>query len=198
MHIFRHSVEEKTTRSLIRDNPDRKNKAFSILILVPLTIVVMLFTSFESANGGEVPFTREGIASLKGKNICDLQGEFFVGTGVYLNYQKQYVLDYRTRDGVDAVFLLSKPSQDCGIVEAVLDLTPLIKTGENMEFKCYTKHEGGTTWKNWGRIIGLADNQQGRKRFVKARMAWRVNVKEKRFEEIKDEKVECDTAGYTD
>jgi hypothetical protein len=29
-------------------------------------------------------------------------------------------------------------------------------------------------------------------------MAWRVNVKKKRFEEIKGEKVVCDISGYTD
>ena len=163
-----------------------------------LLILSFVLIPFSYASGGEVPFTHEGIISLIGKNICDLQGEFFVGTGVYLNYRKQYILDYRKRDGVYAVFLLSKPSQKCGLVEAVFDLTPLIKTGEHLEFKCYTKHEGGTTWKKWGDIIGLADNQQGRKRFVRARMAWRVNVKKKRFEEIKGEKVECDTSGYTD
>jgi hypothetical protein len=163
-----------------------------------LTIIGTLLISFASASGSEIPFTHEGIASLRGKNICDLQGEFFVGTGVYLNHRKQYVLDYRVRDGVYAVFLLSKPSQNCGFVEAVLDLTPLVKTGENIEFKCYTSHEGGTTWGKWGHVIGLADNQQGRKRFVRARMAWRVNVKKKRFEEIKGEKVKCDTSGYSD
>jgi hypothetical protein len=162
------------------------------------TIVGTLLISCASASGGEIPFTHEGIESLKGENICDLQGKFFVRVGVYLDHRKQYLLDYRERDGVYAVFLLSKPSPNCGLVDAVLDLTPLIKTGESMEFKCYTSHEGGTTWGKWGHIIGLANNQQGRKRFVKARIAWRVNVKEKRFEEIKGEKVECDTAGYTD
>jgi hypothetical protein len=163
-----------------------------------LFILSLVLIPFSYANGGEVPFTHEGIVSLKGKNICDLQGEFPVGYGVYLNHQKRYVLDYRERDGVYTVFLLSKPSTNCGLVEAVLDLTPLVKTGENIEFKCYTRHEGGTTWGKWGHVIGLANNQHGMKRFVRARIAWRVNIKKKRFEEIKDEKVECDTSGYTD
>jgi len=163
-----------------------------------LTIVGTLLISFASANEGDIPFTSAGIASLRGKNICDLQGEFPVGVAIFLDHKKQYVLDCRERDGVYAVFLLSKPSKNCGLVDAVLDLTPLIKAGESLEFKCYTGTEGGTTWGKWGQIIGLANNQQGRKRFVSARLAWRVNVKEKRFEEINGEKVECDTAGYTD
>src|SRR5664280_570419 len=163
-----------------------------------LLILSFVLIPFSYASGGEVPFTHEGIASLIGKNICELQGEFYEREGVYLNYRKQYALDCRERDGVYAVFLLSKPSPNCGLVEAFLDLTPLVKTGESMEFKCYTSHEGGTTWGKWGHVIGLADNQHGRKRFVRARMAWRVNVNKKRFEEIKGEKVECDTSGYTD
>jgi hypothetical protein len=161
-----------------------------------LTIVGTILISFASASGGEIPFTHEGIVSLIGKDICDLQGAFYEREGVYLDHRKKYALDCRERDGVYAVFLLSKPSPNCGLVEAVLDLTPLVKTGESMEFKCYTRHEGGTTWGKWGNIIGLV--QQSRKRFVKARIAWRVNIKKKRFEEIKNEKVECDTSGYTD
>lgn len=163
-----------------------------------LTIVGTLSISFAFANGGDLPFTSAGIALLKGKNICDLQGEFPVGVAVFLDHQKKHTLDYRERDGVSAVFLLSKPSVNCGLVDAVLDLTPLIKTGETLEFKCYTSKEGGTTWGKWGHVIGLANNQQGKKRFVRARLSWRVNLKEKRFEEIKGEKVECDTAGYAD
>lgn len=163
-----------------------------------LIIVGTLLIPFASANGGDIPFTSAGIATLSGKNICDLQGEFPVGVAVYLEHRKQHALDYRERDGVYAVFLLSRPSANCGLVDAVLDLTPLIKAGESMEFKCYTDHEGGTTWGKWGHIIGIANNQNGRKRFVRARMAWRVNIKKKRFEEIKGEKVECDTSGYSD
>jgi hypothetical protein len=172
----------------------KTNRTIPIILIAVGTLLI----SFASASGGEIPFTQQEFASLRGKDICDLQGEFFVRVGVYLDHRKHYLLDYRERDGVYAVFLLSKPSPNCGIIDAILDLTPLKRTGESMEFKCYTRHEGGTTWGKWGRIIGLADNKQGKKRFVKARMAWRVNVKKKRFEEIKGEKVECDTSGYTD
>lgn len=163
-----------------------------------LTIVGTLSISLAFASAGDIPFTSAGIALLKGKNICDLQGEFYVGASVYLDHKKTYALDSRVRDGVHAVFLLSKPTANCGLVEAVLDLTPLIETDETLEFKCYTSKEGGTTWGKWGHVVGLANNQHGKKRFVRARLAWRVNVKEKRFEEIKGEKVECDTAGYAD
>jgi hypothetical protein len=153
---------------------------------------------YSYASGGEVPFTHEGIASLVGMDVCSLAGEFPKQLGVYLDGSKEHAVQYRERDGIIAVFLLSSPTPRCGVVDAVLDLTPLIKTNETLEFKCYTSNEGGTTWEKWGHVIGLANNQHGKKRFVRARLAWRVNVKEKRFEEIKGEKVECDTAGYAD
>src|SRR5437667_116880 len=136
------------------------------------------------ANAGDVPFTRAGVASLPGKNICNLRGEFPVGVAVDLDLRKEYAVDYRERDGVYALFLLSNPSEHCGIVNAVLDLTPIIKKGESAEFKCYTNHEGGTTASKWGHVIGLANNQGGRKRFAKARLAWKVNLKDNQFEEI--------------
>ena len=78
-----------------------------------------------------------------------------------------------------------------------MNLTLLIKSRETAEFKCHTDTEGGETWKKWGHVIGLANNQQGRKRFVTARLAWRVNVIEKRFDPIK-KPVRCDTSGYED
>lgn len=162
-----------------------------------LIVVGMLAISFASAGEGDIPFTSAGIASLVGKSICDLQGKFPLGVAVYLDHRKQYALDYRERDGTIAVFLLSKPVAQCGRVDAVLNLTPLIKTGESPEFKCYTDHEGGTTWGKWGHIIGLANNESGKKRFVSARLAWRVNIERKSFEKI-SEKTQCDTSGYAD
>lgn len=145
-----------------------------------------------------VPFTPAGISLLKGKNICNLEGEFPEQLGVYLDHRKEHAVQYRERDGITAVFLLSRPTLHCGVVDAALDLTPLIRKGEALEFKCYTDREGGTTWGKWGHVVGLADNQGGRKRFVTARLAWRVNITEKRFEEMKGETVRCDTGGYTD
>jgi hypothetical protein len=145
-----------------------------------------------------VPFTAEGIESIPGRNICDFEGKYFEGSDVYLDRGKNYSVDERQRNRIDAVFLLSKPTEHCGIVESSLDLTHLIRNGESVEFKCYTAHEGGTTWPKWGHIIGLADNHNGLKRFVKARLAWRVNIKEKRFEELKGTSVTCDTSGYDD
>ncbi|MBI3555431.1 MAG: hypothetical protein HY074_04110 [Deltaproteobacteria bacterium] len=153
---------------------------------------------FTYAMGDKVPFTSKGFASLKGKNMCTLEGEFPKELGVFLDLHKKHAVHYRERDGVIVVFLLSRPTLRCGVVDAVLDLTPLIRPGESPEFKCYTSHEGGTTWGKWGRVIGLADNQRGTNRFVKARLAWRVNIRDKRFEEIRGEKVECDTTGYAD
>ena len=164
-----------------------------------LLIAVSVLVSFSYATAGDVPFTPAGIASLRGKDICELQGKFYSKMGVYLDRQKDHVVEALERDGMTVVFLLEKPlSDNCGIVDAVLDLTPLIKSGENPEFKCYTDTEGGTTWTKWGHVIGLADNQRGTKRFVKARLAWRVNVAEKRFEAIHDKPVRCDTTGYTE
>ena len=126
---------------------------------------------------------------------------------MYLDLAKRHLVDYMERDGVVGVFLLSKPTLvfrsnkptlTCGTVDASLDLTHLIRKNETLAFKCYTAHEGGTTWGKWGHVIGLADNENGAKRFVKARLAWRVDVKVKHFDEIRSQSVTCDTSGYTD
>lgn len=142
-----------------------------------------------------IPFTQQGISSIKGKDVCDFSGQFPEQFGVYLNGKKENLVHYQQRDGIIAVFLLSKPTGRCGVVDAALDLTPLVRKGENVEFKCYTAHEGGTTPEKWGHIIGLADNHGGLKRFVRARLAWRVNLTKKRFEML-DDPVTCDTSGY--
>ena len=163
-----------------------------------ILIFAMGLALIQSSNGSgaKVRFTSEGIASLKGRDVCDLEGEFPKQLGVDLDKNKEHAVHYQERDGVIAVFLLSKPTDRCGVVDAALDLTSLIKNGENPEFKCYTSREGGTTWPKWGHIVGLADNQNGKRRFVTARRAWRVNIAKQRFEEIKDEIVRCDTSGY--
>jgi hypothetical protein len=164
-----------------------------------LLIAVSVLVFFAYATAGDVPFTPAGIASLKGKNICELQGKFYSKVGVYLDGRKEHAVQYLERDGMIVVFLLGKPlSDNCGIVDAVLDLTPLIESGENAEFKCEADGEGGATWKKWGHVIGLANNQRGRKRFVRARLAWRVNIVEKKFEPIRNKPVRCDTTGYED
>jgi|SRR5579862_1726806 hypothetical protein len=163
-----------------------------------LLTTVLVLISFAYANAGDVPFTPAGIASLKGRDICELQGTFYSKVGVYLDGRKEQAVKYLERDGMIVVFLLGKPlSDNCGIVHDVLDLTPLITSGENVEFKCQTDTEGGATWKKWGHVIGLANNQRGTKRFATARLAWRVNVIEKRFDPIK-KPVRCDTSGYED
>jgi len=163
-----------------------------------LLTTVLVLISFAYANAGDVPFTPAGIASLKGRDICELQGTFYSKVGVYLDGRKEQAVKYLERDGMIVVFLLGKPlSDNCGIVHDVLDLTPLITSGENVEFKCQTDTEGGATWKKWGHVIGLANNQRGTKRFATARLAWRVNVTEKRFDPIK-KPVRCDTSGYED
>jgi hypothetical protein len=143
-----------------------------------------------------IPFTPDGIRSITGKNLCDFSGEFPERFGVYLDGRKDNSVDYRERDGVSAVFLLSVPTDRCGVVDAILDLTLLVRKGESVEFKCYTSREGGTTWAKWGHVIGLADNENGRKQFVKPRLAWRVDIAKKRFEELQGQSVTCDTDGY--
>lgn len=110
----------------------------------------------------KIPFTPAGIRSIIGKNVCQFSGwRFFEGDGVYLDFNKTHSVDYKVHEGVGAVFLLSKPTDHCGIVDAVLDVTRLTRKGEGVEFKCYTAHEGGTTWPKWGHIIGLANNDNG-------------------------------------
>ena len=115
-----------------------------------------------------------------------------------LDFNKQYTVEDRESDDVVGVFLVSNRKLRCGIVEASLDLTRVIRKKETVAFKCYTAHEGGTTWPKWGHVVGLADNDNGLKRFVQARLAWRVDVKERRFEELKGQSVTCDTSGDTD
>lgn len=147
----------------------------------------------QTTNG--IPFTPEGIRSITGKDVCDFSGQFPEQFGVYLNGRKDNLVHYQQRDGTIAVFLLSKPTGRCGVVDAALDLTPLVRKGENLEFKCYTAREGGTTPEKWGHVIGLADNHGGLKRFARARLAWRVNLTKKSFEML-DDPVTCDTGGY--
>ena len=167
-------------------------------LLILCVVLMGISSALIAASQDKIPFTSTGIASLKGQNICNLEGEFPSQFGVYLDHAKEHVVQYRERNGIVAVFLLSSPTLRCGIVDAALELTPLVRKGEVPEFKCYTDREGGTTWGKWGHVIGLADNHGGRKRFVTARLAWRVNVTEKRFEEMKGDTVHCDTSGYTD
>jgi hypothetical protein len=159
--------------------------------------VGMLMTVLSYADGNSVPFTSNSLSSLQGRDICTLEGEFSSEFGVFLDGRKEYSVEYRERDGVVAVFLLSHPADNCGRVEAVLDVTKLIKKEEFIEFQCYTKNEGGTGWKKWGHIIGLVNNDNGKKRFARARLAWRVDIQNKRFEKI-SEKTDCDTIGYAD
>ena len=151
-------------------------------------------TSGQTTSEG-VPFTSEGIVSLPGHDICSLQGEFPKQFGLYLDDKKEHAIQYKERGGIIALFLLdnSAASDYCGIVDATLDLTLLRKKGEEPEFKCHVNSEGRT---RWGRVVGLCDNQRGKKRFVVPRLAWRVNTKGKRFDEINGEPVTCDTSGY--
>ncbi len=162
-------------------------------------VVVVILIATGQLRAQEIPYTSKGIATLVGRNICDLQGDFPKSMGVYLDRQKEHAVQYRERDTVIAIFLLSKPSSPkCGIVDAYVDLTPLIRAGETPEFKCYVGTEGGSTWGRWGRVVGLGDNHGGKKRFVKARLAWKVNVAAKQFEPITGKTVTCDTSGYAE
>jgi hypothetical protein len=171
-------------------NPKTKILAFMIGALFPLC------AAGQATNG--IPFTTDGIRSIHGKDVCEFQGSFPDRLGVYLDHRDEHAVQYRARNGVSAVFLLGKPTPTCGLVDAALDLTSLIRKGETVEFKCDTDHEGGTRLGEWGHVIGLADNKSGLNRFVKARLAWRVNIKEKRFEEMTGQSVTCNTSGYTD
>jgi hypothetical protein len=166
---------------------------FVLILGVLLSICV---ARGETTNG--IPFTPEGIRSIPGKDVCDFSGQFPEQFGVYLDSRKGNAVHYQQRDGVVAVFLLSKPTGRCGVVDAVLDLTPLVRKGENVEFKCYTTREGGTVPGKMGHVIGLADNKNGLRRFVRARLAWRVSTQERQFQELKGQSVTCDTSGYTD
>lgn len=168
-----------------------------LLCLISILSALLPISSVGQTSSG-IPFTPAGIRSMNGKNICDFQGKFLYASDVYLDRARSYSVDYRERDGVFAVFLLSKPTGHCGIVDAALDLTHLIRKGEGIEFKCYTRQEGGTTWGKWGHVVGLADNHNGQERFAHARLAWRVDIKEKRFEGLEGQPVTCDTSGYED
>ena len=166
------------------------------LCLVSILGVLLSIGAAMGETNSKIPFTPAGIHSITGKNLCDFQGKFPEQDGVYLDGRKDNAVHYQQRNGIIAVFLLSRPTDRCGVVDAALDLTSLVRKGETVEFKCYTAHEGGTTWEKWGKVIGLADNHGGLDRFVRARLAWRVNIPEKRFEELKGKSVTCDTSGY--
>ena len=173
-------------------NPTVKN---GVVLLLGVALPFVGAASSGQTNGRSVPFTSAGITSLPGRDICDLQGEFPKQFGVYLDDKKEHSIEYRERDDVIAVFLLEKslPPKYCGIVDSTLDLTSLRKGEEIPLFKCHVNSEGRT---RWGHVVGLGDNRRGHKRFVSPRLAWRVNVTEKRFDEIKGEPVSCDASGY--
>jgi hypothetical protein len=166
------------------------------MIIRILSIALLLPISAIGQTPKRIPFDTDGIRSIIGKNLCDFQGEFPEQSGVYLDGKMENAVHYQQQNGIIAVFLLNNPSGRCGMVDAALDLTPLIRKGETLEFKCYTANEGGTTWEKWGHLIGMANNQGGRKRFVKPRLAWRVDIKGKHFEKVTDRRVTCDTSGY--
>lgn len=157
--------------------------------------IVLITAARCFATSPGVPFTSEGIASLPGKDICTLQGKFSTVAGRSLDAKWEHSVEYRYRDGVIALFLLGKsgPPTYCGIVDAVVDLTPLIKSREVPYFKCHIDSAGPI---RWGKVVGLADNHAGKRRFVKARLAWKVDAKERRFEQLKEGRVSCDTSGY--
>jgi hypothetical protein len=163
--------------------------------LLALVVGLSSVCTVMGQTGGDIPFSSAGIGLLPGQDICQLQGEFPKQFGLYLDDKKEHSVEYRERDGVIALFLLeeSLPPKYCGIVDAAVDLTPLIRKGEDPLFKCHVNSEGRT---RWGHVVGLGDNQRGHKRFVVPRLAWRVNTKEKRFDEIKGEAVTCDASGY--
>lgn len=193
-------------RNRLRFSSANPNYFFSISLCLALFLSIVLTICVSGQTTPRIPFTPDGIRSIIGKNLCDFQGEEWEHTyGVYLDHAKRHLVDYRERDGVVGVFLLSKPTLvfgsnkptlTCGVVDASLDLTRVIRKNETFAFKCYTAHEGGTTWGKWGHVIGIADNESGTKRFVKARLAWRVDVKGKSFQVLKGESVACDTSGY--
>jgi hypothetical protein len=173
-------------------------KSVHIAIYLGFVFFLSIVISGNCATQDTVPFTSAGIASLTGKDVCSLGESFPNQFGVYLDMAKEHAIQYREQDRIIAVFLLSKPTAHCGIVDATLDLTPVVRKGETVEFKCYTDREGGTTWGKWGHIVGLANNRAGQRRFAKARLAWRVDSDNKRFEPITVSVVNCDTSGYSD
>jgi hypothetical protein len=189
-------LELMTRRSL---DPNFGGRPFHMscrLFVVVATVLCAACASGQTT--GEIPFSSAGIRSLPGKDICSLQGEFPKRFGVYLGGGEQYSVAYRERDGVIALFLLEKsPSTapNCGIVHAVLDLTNLRRGSEVPEFKCHVNSEGRT---RWGHVVGLGDNRAGTERYITPRLAWRVDITGKRFEEIKGQPVTCDTTGYTE
>jgi hypothetical protein len=182
-----------------REGPESMSKSRSVENSVVLLLgVVFSFVGVASTRqttDQSVPFTSAGIASLLGRDICNLRGEFPKQFGLYLDDNKEHAIEYRERDGVIALFLLeeSVPPKYCGIVDATLDLTSLRKGEEIPLFKCHVNNEGRT---RWGHVVGLGDNHRGHKRFLAPRLAWRVNTKEKRFDQIKGEAVSCDASGY--
>jgi hypothetical protein len=188
--VFNPTVKERTCAM----SRNRRNVKNSRVLLVGVALSFACVVSGHTTDQG-IPFTSAGIASLPGRDLCNLQGEFPNRFGVYLDDKKERSVDYRERDGVIALFLLeeSLPPKYCGIVDATLDLTSLRKGEETPLFKCHVNSEGRT---RWGHVVGLGDNQRGRKRFLAPRLAWRVNTKEKRFDQIKGKAVSCDASGY--
>jgi hypothetical protein len=158
-----------------------RTSSFFVSLLLILWVVGV-------ASSGDVSLSESGLASLQGKARCLQKRDF----AFQIDEKRGSAL---VQVDSDAVLLLANahPPEYCGRVEAILDLTRLARQGEIAYFKSRIESKGHT---RWGRVIGLGNNHQGKKRFITARLAWRVNIKERRFADIEGQRVTCDTTGF--
>jgi hypothetical protein len=101
--------------------------------LLALVVGFSLIFTAMGQTSGDIPFSSAGIGSLPGKDICHLQGEFPKQFGLYLDDKKERSVEYRERDGVICPVSIGNviATKTCGIVDAALDLTRLIRKGED-------------------------------------------------------------------
>lgn len=143
-----------------------------------------------------LPFASSAAAPSEGKLLsessCDVREG--PGTGMFhrpLNDPSLHALEYRKLGRRQVVLLLSHDHDGCGEIVAALWL-PRHRRGESIEFECGRK---GAALDPAAHVIGLANNDKGRRKFAAARMAWKVDLDQNSFSRITG-RVVCDTSGY--
>lgn len=159
-------------------------------------LILFTYCSFAlPCKAGQIEFSQAGIAEIRGKSICEFAGDFSKRLGVLVDGEERYSVEYRERDELIAIFLLSdsRPPDYCGSVLDSKVITPKHK-GDTVLFKCRLKNHANP---GWGHIVGLGDNHLGQLRYVTASDAWKVDIKSGSFEKINGNSVVCDASGYT-
>lgn len=146
-------------------------------------------TIAESPTTGPL-FSASSAQSFFGKPYCQINFGGFA-SGDSANLSLSYSIEERFKKPNLYLFLLknSSPTDECGTVQAFLDLTGIRKRDEYVYFKC---HVGRRPYPKYVRVFGLGSNNLGHWSFIRPRLAWRMSVQTERFVPISARHIVCD------